>query len=104
VDFEDFFEVLIMANEKQFEDIGIVHDSLRRRTVSIKISVHPDLYRRFDAIAIRRGFPVVSLAAFALGEFVERVEIEQQMQKMVVLEAARRRVEAVEPASDRRPL
>lgn len=92
-----------MATE-QFEDIGVVPDPLRRRSISVKCHVHPDLYKRFDAIAVRRGFPLVSLAALVIGEFVERVEFDQQTQRMVALEVARRRAGAVEPISERHPL
>jgi predicted transcriptional regulator len=45
-----------------------------RRTVPVRVKVSPDVATRLDAIARPRGLTSATLAALAVGEYVERYE------------------------------
>ena len=87
------------------EEVEAGSDKLRCRTVSIKVRLSPALYKQLDDIAQRRGFPLVSLAALVMGEYVEKVNFDLQTRRIVAIEVARRGAAGVsDTAPERRPL
>lgn len=62
----------------------------RRRTSEVRVKLAPELAERFAAIAQGRGLLPATLAASALGEFVERYESNIKVNHMVALEMARK--------------
>lgn len=45
-----------------------------RRTVPLRVKLSPSVAERLDAIARPRGMTAATMGAFAVGEFVERIE------------------------------
>lgn len=65
----------------------------RRRSVEVRVKLSPALSERFNSIAERRGLPPATLAAVALGEYVEAQEQKAQLQRMTAIDVSKRSVE-----------
>lgn len=72
----------------------MVEKSDRRRSEEIRVKLSPGMAAEFDAIAESRGLLPATLAASALGEFVERYRRDKQIAQMVAIDASKRMVEA----------
>lgn len=62
----------------------------RRRSVEVRVKLSPSLAERFSSIAERRGLAPATLAAVALGEYVEAQDQRLQLQRMSVVDVSRR--------------
>lgn len=67
----------------------------RRRSVEVRVKLSPVLSERFSAIAERRGLPPATLAAVALGEYVEAQETRLQLQRMATVDVSKRAVDLI---------
>lgn len=62
----------------------------RRRSEEVRVKLSPALATEFAAIAEGRGLLPATLAAVALGEYVEQWRMEVQLQRMVALDGSKR--------------
>lgn len=62
----------------------------QRRSEEIRVKLSPDLAAEFSGIAGGRGLLPATLAAVALGEYVERYRREVSVQRMVALDMSKR--------------
>ena len=65
-------------------------DQSRRRSVEVRVKLSPSLSDEFSAIAEGRGLLPATLAAVALGEYVERHRQQASIARMVALDASKR--------------
>lgn len=65
-------------------------DQSRRRSVEVRVKLSPGLSDEFSAIAEGRGLLPATLAAAALGEYVERHRQQAAISRMVALDASKR--------------
>lgn len=65
-------------------------DQSRRRSVEVRVKLSPALSDEFSAIAEGRGLLPATLAAAALGEYVERHRQQASISRMVALDASKR--------------
>lgn len=72
----------------------MVEKSESRRSVEVRVKLSPAIAAEFSAIAESRGLLPATLAASALGEFVERYRRDRQLAHMVAIDASKRMVEA----------
>jgi len=72
----------------------MVEKSESRRSVEVRVKLSPSIAAEFGAIAESRGLLPATLAASALGEFVERYRRDRQIAQMVAIDASKRMVEA----------
>lgn len=72
--------------------VGIVAelDQSRRRSVEVRVKLSPGLSDEFSSIAEARGLLPATLAAAALGEYVERHRQQASISRMVALDASKR--------------
>lgn len=68
-------------------------DQGRRRSVEVRVKLSPALADAFNSIAEARGLLPATLAAYALGEYVERHEQQASVTRMMALDASRRMAE-----------
>ena len=64
--------------------------SAARRTEELRIKLAPSLSVEFSAIAQGRGVLPATLAALALGEYVEKYRRDQQLIKLVAIDSSKR--------------
>lgn len=69
-------------------------DKGRRRSVEIRVKLSPALAESFASIADARGLLPATLAACALGEYVERHQQQASISRMVALDSSKRLSEA----------
>lgn len=62
----------------------------RRRSVEVRVKLSPSLAERFSAIAERRGLAPATLAAVALGEYVDSQDQRLQLQRMSAVDVSKR--------------
>lgn len=62
----------------------------RRRSEEVRVKLSPALSAEFSAIAEGRGLLPATLAAVALGEYVEQWRLKVQLQRMVALDTSKR--------------
>lgn len=60
-----------------------------RRTGDCRIKLAPDMMERLEALAKANGFPVATMAAVAVGEWVNTKEQAQRNQRMLMLDVGR---------------
>lgn len=65
-------------------------DQSRRRSVEVRVKLSPALSDEFSAIAEGRGLLPATLAAAALGEYVERHRQQASITRMVALDTSKR--------------
>ena len=65
-------------------------DQSRRRSVEVRVKLSQGLSDEFSAIAEARGLLPATLAATALGEYVERHRQQASISRMVALDASKR--------------
>lgn len=65
-------------------------DQSRRRSVEVRVKLSQGLSDEFSAIAEARGLLPATLAAAALGEYVERHRQQASISRMVALDASKR--------------
>lgn len=65
-------------------------DQSRRRSVEVRVKLSPALADEFNSIAEGRGLLPATLAASALGEYVERHRQNVSIARMVALDASKR--------------
>lgn len=65
-------------------------DQSRRRSVEVRVKLSQALSDEFSAIAEGRGLLPATLAAAALGEYVERHRQQASISRMVALDASKR--------------
>ena len=65
-------------------------DQSRRRSVEVRVKLSQGLSDEFSAIAEARGLLPATLAATALGEYVERHRQQAAITRMVALDASKR--------------
>ena len=65
-------------------------DQSRRRSVEVRVKLSQALSDEFAAIAEGRGLLPATLAAVALGEYVERHRQQASISRMVALDASKR--------------
>ena len=65
-------------------------DQSRRRSVEVRVKLSPALSDEFSSIAEGRGLLPATLAAAALGEYVERHRQQASISRMVALDASKR--------------
>lgn len=68
-------------------------DQSRRRSVEVRVKLSQGLSDEFSAIADARGLLPATLAATALGEYVERHRQQASISRMVALDASKRMAE-----------
>jgi hypothetical protein len=66
----------------------------RRRSVEVRVKLSPALADEFAGIAAGRGLLPATLAAVALGEYVEKYRRDVQLQRMVAVDMSKRMSEA----------
>lgn len=64
--------------------------SVARRTEELRVKLAPALSAEFSAIAQGRGVLPATLAALALGEYVEKYRQNAQIARMVAIDASKR--------------
>lgn len=64
--------------------------SVARRTEELRVKLAPSLSAEFSAIAQGRGVLPATLAALALGEYVEKHRRDQQLARLVALDTSKR--------------
>lgn len=69
-------------------------DQSRRRSVEVRVKLSQGLSDEFSAIADARGLLPATLAATALGEYVERHRQQASITRMVALDASKRMADA----------
>lgn len=62
----------------------------KRRTEEVRVKLAPSMAAEFGEIAAARGLLPATLAAVALGEYVEKYRQNAQLQRMVALDASKR--------------
>ena len=62
--------------------------SVARRTEELRVKLAPSLAAEFSAIAQGRGVLPATLAALALGEYVEKYRRDQQLIKLVAIDSS----------------
>lgn len=72
-----------------------VLDQGRRRSVEVRVKLSPTLADEFSAIAEGRGLLPATLAATALGEYVERHRQQASIARMVAMDASKRMSDAM---------
>jgi predicted transcriptional regulator len=65
-------------------------DQGRRRSVEVRVKLSPALAEEFSTIAEGRGLLPATLAATALGEYVERHRQQAVIARLVALDASKR--------------
>lgn len=68
----------------------VEHPSERRRSVEVRVKLAPALADEFSAIAESRGLLPATLAAVALGEYVDKYRRDLQVQRMVAVDMSKR--------------
>ena len=69
--------------------------SVARRTEELRVKLAPALSAEFSAIAQGRGVLPATLAALALGEYVEKHRRDQQLVRLVALDTSKRMSDAM---------
>ena len=69
--------------------------SVARRTEELRVKLAPSLSVEFSAIAQGRGVLPATLAALALGEYVEKHRRDQQLVRLVALDTSKRMSDAM---------
>ena len=69
--------------------------SVARRTEELRVKLAPSLSAEFSAIAQGRGVLPATLAALALGEYVEKHRRDQQLARLVALDTSKRMSDAM---------
>jgi len=69
----------------------------RRRTVEVRVKLSPAMAEEFGSIAADRGALPATLAAIAIGEYVEKVRQNRKLTQMVALDASKRIADAFTP-------
>ena len=69
--------------------------SVARRTEELRVKLAPSLSAEFSAIAQGRGVLPATLAALALGEYVEKHRRDQQLVRLVALDTSKRMSDAM---------
>lgn len=69
--------------------------SVARRTEELRVKLAPALSAEFSAIAQGRGVLPATLAALALGEYVEKHRRGQQLARLVALDTSKRMSDAM---------
>lgn len=69
--------------------------SVARRTEELRVKLAPSLSAEFSAIAQGRGVLPATLAALALGEYVEKHRRDQQLARLVALDTSKRMCDAM---------
>lgn len=64
--------------------------TVARRTEELRVKLAPALSAEFSAIAQGRGVLPATLAALALGEYVEKHRRDQQLARLVALDTSKR--------------
>jgi len=72
-----------------------VEKSVARRTEELRVKLAPSLSAEFSAIAQGRGVLPATLAALALGEYVEKHRRDQQLARLVALDTSKRMSDAM---------
>lgn len=67
----------------------------RRRSEEVRVKLSPALATEFASIAEGRGLLPATLAAVALGEYVEQWRLKVQLQRMVALDTSKRLAEVM---------
>ena len=63
---------------------------LTRRTGDCRIKLAPDMYDRLDTLAKAHGFPLATMAAVAVAEWVNSKEANASNQRMMLLDVGRK--------------
>lgn len=66
----------------------------RKRSVEVRVKLAPGLADEFGAIAGGKGLLPATLAAVALGEYVEKYRQNAQLQRMVAVDMSKRMAES----------
>ena len=69
--------------------------TVARRTAELRVKLAPSLSAEFSAIAQGRGVLPATLAALALGEYVEKYRRDQQLVRLVALDTSKRMSDAM---------
>ena len=69
--------------------------SVARRTEELRVKLAPALSAEFSAIAQGRGVLPATLAALALGEYVEKYRRDQQIVRLVAMDSSKRMHDAL---------
>ena len=69
--------------------------TVARRTEELRVKLAPALSAEFSAIAQGRGVLPATLAALALGEYVEKHRRDQQLVRLVALDTSKRMADAM---------
>jgi hypothetical protein len=69
-------------------------EDTRRRTAEVRVKLSPAMAERFSSIAEGRGVLPATLAALAIGEYVEKYDQQVRMGQMVALDASKRFADA----------
>ena len=64
--------------------------SLLRRTGDCRVKLDPDMLERLEKLAKAYGFPVATMAAMAIGEWVNGKEQSAAHQRMLMVDVGRR--------------
>jgi len=72
-----------------------VEKSVARRTEELRVKLAPSLAAEFSAIAQGRGVLPATLAALALGEYVEKYRRDQQIVRLVAMDSSKRMHDAL---------
>lgn len=62
---------------------------LTRRTGDCRIKLAPDMYERLETLAKAHGFPLATMAAVAVADWVNSKEVAAKNQRMLMLEVGR---------------
>jgi predicted transcriptional regulator len=65
---------------------------LTRRTGDCRIKLAPDMYDRLDLLAKAHGFPMATMAAVAVADWVNSKELAARNQRMLMLDIGRQLV------------
>ena len=68
----------------------MVDTTARRRTSDCRVKLDPKMLERLETIAVSNGFPVATMAAVAIAEWVNLKEQAARNQQMAILDFARR--------------
>jgi predicted transcriptional regulator len=64
-------------------------DSTVARTDSVRIKLSPDMVERLEKLALAYGMPVSTMGAFAVADFINRQENNQELTQKAVMEGTR---------------
>lgn len=66
--------------------------ALTRRTGDCRIKLAPDMYDRLESLAKSHGFPLATMAAVAVADWVNSKELAAKNQRMLMLDIGRQLV------------